>query len=409
MLSTLLTIVIGVLTATLIRLKLQQNRLQQKLRSFEEEKLIQSWAFYEPLYDFIHSRDYKARLTQIRSEKKSMEDNGKAVVSISNGNWTLQGNEEQGQSLINAYKELVLETFKNECEYAINKLNHNNINAREKIIKYQYSRLNKMSRIAQCEISYSYYDWCLKELQLTYELKQIEQEEQEQKKRENDERRVIEKIKKAKQEAENAQQKKIQYQQEIERIRWEMQQNVGIQLQEYQSQIQQLEKQVAQANSEEEKAVSRYQEFTSGTIYIISNVDSFKDKDIYRIGMNRKNLDGFIRDINRAVPFPFNVHAKIFSENGLDIEKRLHDRFRDRRVNKLNTNREFFRVSLDEIKQAIYEISKETGDLKNIPPFEIFERVPSAHEPHKNLLIEKNNEYSSASKSYPDDEMAEKK
>lgn len=406
MLSTILVIVIGVLTATLIRLKLQQNRLQQKLRSFEEEKLIQSWAFYEPLYDFIHSRDYKTRLIQIRSEQKSMEDNGKAVVSISNGNWTLQGNEEQGKNLINAYKKLVLETFKNECEYAINKLNHNNIKAREKIIKNQYLRLNKMSRIAECEISYSYYDWCLKELQLTYELKQIEQEEQEQKKKEDQDRRVIEKIKKAKQEAEKAQQRKIQYQQEIERIRLEMQQAVGIQLQEYQAKIQQLEKQVAQANSEEEKAVSRYQELNSGTIYIISNVDSFKDKEIYRIGMNRKNLDGFINDINRAVPFPFNVHAKIFSENGLDIEKRLHERFRDRRVNKLNTNREFFRVSLDEIKQAIYEISKETGDLKNIPPFEIFERVPSAHEHHKTLSIEKNNEYSSVSKSYPDDEMA---
>jgi hypothetical protein len=406
MLSTLLVIVIGVLTATLIRLKLQQNRLQHKLRSFEEEKLIQSWAFYEPLYDFIHSRDYKTRLIQIRSEQKSMEDNGTAVVSISNRNWTLQGNEEQGQNLISAYKKLLLETFKNECEYAINKLNYNNINARGKIIKNQYLRLNKMSKIVDCEISYSYYDWCLKELQLTYELKQIEQEEQEQKKRENDERRVIEKIKKAKQEAENAQQKKIQYQQEIERIRWEMQQTVGIQLQEYQSQIQQLEKQVAQANSEEEKAVSRYQKLNSGTLYIISNVDSFKDKDIYRIGMNRKNLDGFISDINRAVPFPFNVHAKIFSENGLHIEKLLHERFRDRRVNKLNTNREFFRVSLDEIKQAIYEISKETGDLKNIPPFEIFERVPSAHEPHKTLSRENNNEYSSTSKSYPDDEMA---
>jgi hypothetical protein len=409
MLSTLLTIVIGVLTATLIRLKLQQNQLQQKLRSFEEEKLIQSWAFYEPLYDFIHSRDYKTHLTQILSDQKSMEDNGKAVVRINNQNWTIKENEQQGNKLIEAYQKLVLETFKNECEYAINKLNNNNIASREKIIKHKYSNLNKMSKIADCEISYSYYDLRLKELQLTYELKQIEQEEQEQKKKENDERRVIEKIKKAKQEAENAQQRKIQYQEEIERIRWEMQQAVGIQLQEYQAKIQQLEKQVAQANSEEEKAVSRYQEFTSGTIYIISNVDSFKDKDIYRIGMNRKNLDGFISDINRAVPFPFNVHAKIFSENGLDIEKRLHERFRDRRVNKLNTNREFFRVSLDEIKQAIYEISKETGDLKNIPTFEIFERVPSAHEHHKTLSIEKNNEYSSASKSYPDDEMAEKK
>ena len=234
MLSTLLVIVIGVLTATLIRLKLQQNRLQQKLRSFEEEKLIQSWAFYEPLYDFIHSRDYKTRLIQIRSEQKSMEDNGKAVVSISNGNWTLQGNEEEGQNLIDAYKKLVLETFKNECEYAINKLNHNNIKAREKIIKYQYSRLNKMSKIAKCEISYSYYDWRLKELQLTYELKQIEQEEQEQKKKEDRDRRVNEKINKAEQEAEIARNKKIQYQQEIEKIRIEMQQAVGIELQEYQ-------------------------------------------------------------------------------------------------------------------------------------------------------------------------------
>ena len=404
MLSTLLVIVIGVLTATLIRLKLQQNRLQQKLRSFEEEKLIQSWAFYEPLYDFIHSRDYKTRLIQIRSEQKSMEDNGKAVVSISNGNWTLQGNEEEGQNLIDAYKKLVLETFKNECEYAINKLNHNNIKAREKIIKYQYSRLNKMSKIAKCEISYSYYDWRLKELQLTYELKQIEQEEQEQKKKEDRDRRVNEKINKAEQEAEIARNKKIQYQQEIEKIRIEMQQAVGIELQEYQRKNQQLEEQLAQATSLEQKAVLRCQKLKSGTIYIISNFGSFNEKEVYRIGMNRNNLAAFIREINWAVPFPFDVHAEIFSENGSDTEKRLHERFRDRRVNKHNTNREFFRVSLDEIEQAVYEIAKQTGDLKNIPRFE---REPPAYEYRKTLHIEeKHNHRSSTTNSYPKDEKA---
>jgi phosphopantetheine adenylyltransferase len=67
--------------------------------------------------------------------------------------------------------------------------------------------------------------------------------------------------------------------------------------------------------------------------------------------------------MNPVVPFPFDVHFKIHSEDALDTLKRLHGRFQARRVNLLNDRRDFFQVSIDEIAQAIDEINKQTGVL----------------------------------------------
>ena len=92
----------------------------------------------------------------------------------------------------------------------------------------------------------------------------------------------------------------------------------------------------------------------AGYVYVISNIGSFGE-GVYKIGMTRR-LDPMerVRELGDAsVPFTFDVHALIFSDDAPKLEAALHRKFADRRVNMVNNRREFFRVSLDEIEKVV--------------------------------------------------------
>ena len=87
-----------------------------------------------------------------------------------------------------------------------------------------------------------------------------------------------------------------------------------------------------------------------------NDIGSF-GRDIYKIGMTRR-LDPIdrIRELsNASVPFPYDVHAMIFSEDAPSLEAKLHNIFDDLKVNKINGRKEFFHVKLSEIEKVISE------------------------------------------------------
>ena len=106
-------------------------------------------------------------------------------------------------------------------------------------------------------------------------------------------------------------------------------------------------------------------------MYIISNVGAFGE-GVYKIGMTRRldPMDRIDELGDASVPFDFDVHALIFSENAPALEAALHHAFEDRKLNMINTRREFFRVSLDEIKKVVRENYDKTVEFVDIPPAE---------------------------------------
>ncbi|MES1524119.1 GIY-YIG nuclease family protein, partial [Vibrio cholerae] len=89
----------------------------------------------------------------------------------------------------------------------------------------------------------------------------------------------------------------------------------------------------------------------AGHVYVISNIGSFGD-NVYKIGMTRR-LEPMerVKELGDAsVPFSFDVHAMIYSENAPALENELHKKFDFQRLNLINTRKEFFAVTLDEIK-----------------------------------------------------------
>ena len=390
------------------RLNIQVRSLQGKLSGLTEEDYLLSLGFYEPKYDFISSDYYQQRFEQVTLERKKMVKDKMAAVCYSHRGWTVAGDEKKGKQFIVNYLNLLRGTFDTICESAISEAKTSNINKLEKRIKSNFEKLNKLSDIIQCKITEQYLKIRLIELDIKYEMEAKKQEEREIDKliREQlaQEKKQREAIEKARQEAEEAEQREKQYQEEREKIRQEMTQAVGQQLEELERKNGQLDRLIAKAQADKKDANLRTINLKSGCIYVISSM-GLLEEDIYRICMTqRDDPDRYIREMNPVVPFPFEIHFKVYSEDVSDTLKRLHQRFHNRRVNKVNERREFFRVSKDEIDRAISEIANETGVLKNIQRFDV---IPLENEYLRTRAIErKDNQSSSFSTNYREDETA---
>lgn len=121
--------------------------------------------------------------------------------------------------------------------------------------------------------------------------------------------------------------------------------------------IRTLEAQLAQVIADKERAISMAQLTRSGFVYVISNVGTM-GSDVVKIGMTRR-IDPMerVRELGDAsVPFQFDVHTIIRTDDAPRLEKQLHERFKHKRVNLMNNRKEFFEVALPDVKQAILEL-----------------------------------------------------
>lgn len=122
----------------------------------------------------------------------------------------------------------------------------------------------------------------------------------------------------------------------------------------YEAQLSELQIQLAEAEARNQRALSMAQQTRSGHVYIISNIGSFGE-NVYKIGMTRRlePLDR-VRELGDAsVPFPFDVHAMIYSEDAPTLETELHKYFAKHQMNKVNPKKEFFKTNLDDIKSYL--------------------------------------------------------
>ena len=95
----------------------------------------------------------------------------------------------------------------------------------------------------------------------------------------------------------------------------------------------------------------------AGNVYIISNLGSFGE-NVFKIGMTRRlDPQDRVNELGSAsVPFKFDVHSFIFSEDAVGLEKKLHDMLNDKLLNKVNLRKEFFKISIEELEELISSI-----------------------------------------------------
>lgn len=327
--------------------KLQEAQEEKAVLQVEPIPLREQHDFvehglYEPLYDFDSSQGYAAKLEELREEQKFAIKEKSAVVFYTE--WTAEGSRTKGKKMENEYSKLLLRAFNGECDALIMKVRYNNVRAIEKRIDSLYEAVNKLGKTYMCEISFEYYQLKLRELYLVHEYqekKQAEVEEQRQiREQMREEERAMREIERAIMDAER---EEARYEKALEKARQEAEQATGAKHMRLEGEIERLQTLLDEAHQNRERAKSRAEMTHSGYVYIISNIGSFGE-DVYKIGMTRRldPMDRVAELGDASVPFTFDVHAMIFSEDAPRLEAALHRAFDSRRVNRINLRKEFF-------------------------------------------------------------------
>lgn len=360
---------------TISSLKMNRDKSQKELDFINQAISLKTddihlleVGYYEAGYEFEDLPAYEAALRRIREEQKQMlrkdgsEGDGSAAAFCSE---TIRFNESvsQGRSMIKKILKLMLRAFNGECDSYIARVNYKNISAMEKRIETSHEQINRLGESWYCSISNKYLENRIEELRLSYSYEEAKQKEKEEqaliREQMREEEKAIREIEKAREQAEND---KAKYADMLEKAKAEAQQATDQDKHKLNEKIIKLEALLAEAEVKRQRAISRAQMTRSGYVYVISNVGSFGEH-VYKIGMTRRDkpLDR-VRELGDAsVPFPFDVHALIPTNDAPSLENTLHKRFNLRRVNFENIKKEFFRVTIDEIRDELYKIHQEEG------------------------------------------------
>ena len=347
---------------------LQRNLEQKKyeLIVMDEELLMQEFGLYKPLYNFVDSEGYKDRLATVREQQKTMIKNKVAITGAND--WTVNGKKSEGQKMINQTTKVLLRAFNNESESAIDRVKFNNFDTSKKRIEKSYEQINKCGITMKIRISPQYLELKKQELHLAYEFAQKKEEEKEALRQQRAELREQEKLEKElKKEREKLEKERTHflnalasYEEQLKIAKEEFRAEIIIKINEIKEKLGELTK-------IEESLDYREQNNSAGYVYVISNLGAFGE-DVYKIGVTRRlePMDRVKELGDASVPFEFDVHAMIFTDDAFGLEKTLHNTFDDRRLNKVNTRREFFKLKIDEIEKIVRENHNKTVEFKKI-------------------------------------------
>ncbi|RYZ82681.1 MAG: DUF4041 domain-containing protein, partial [Proteobacteria bacterium] len=332
--------------------------LEQQIQLYRDTLELHEHGLYEPTFNFDDSEKYKNAITANYQRQKDAIQNETAVVS--SNQWTVNGSVTEGRKMTKKYIKLMLFAFNGECDSIIGKVKWNNAEKSKDRIRKSYETVNKQGETQQISISHRFLELKLEELALTYEyeLKKYEEKEEQRMIREQmkEEERARKEYERAQKEAEDEEK---QYQKYLDKARKELAGATGEDLKALNEKIAKLEEDLAEAELKRQRAISMAQMTKVGHIYVISNVGSFGD-DVYKIGMTRRlePMDRVKELGDASVPFQFDVHAIIYSENAPQLEGELHRKFNDKRVNQVNGRKEFFQVPLQDIENFVKSHTK---------------------------------------------------
>ena len=354
--------------------KLIEKQIDEKRKEIivlDEEILLESFALYKPKYSFLSSDEYKNKLDSIRDKQKQLIKDGRAVEA--NENWTVNNSKVEGRKMVNDMKKLLLRSFNNECDYCVDNIKFNNIESNENRIEKSYEALNKLGRIMNARITDNYRKLKYEELYLAFEYQQKKQEEKEEQKKAREELREQQKLE---QEIRQAREKIVKEKKHFNLAIKELESKLAdskndAERENIEQKLKEVKNQYAELEKEEKVIDYREQNAKAGYVYIISNIGAFGE-NVYKIGMTRRlvPMDRIDELGDASVPFSFDVHALIFSENAPGLESKLHEHFYNNRINKLNNRKEFFRADIHEIETVVKKNYDKVVDILKEAPAE---------------------------------------
>jgi predicted nuclease with TOPRIM domain len=325
------------------------DRLKAEVATLEEQLEDIAVGLYCPHFHFDDPEDYKAAIEHVRADMKAAVKGGRAAVC--KVQWSVGNSQKDGERMQKQYLKLMLRAFNGECDAAIANVDWNNVTKMEARIEKAHSLVNDTGTVMQMEVTREYLELRLKELRLVHEHAQKKREQLEEQRQIREQMREEERVQRELDRAQAAAEAEEQrFQRALTKAREEAAKAKGAEVGELAEKVRLLEQQLEAAHTQRERAISRAQQTKSGHVYVISNVGSFGE-DVFKIGMTRR-LDPLdrVKELGDAsVPFEFDIHAMIYSEDAPGLEATLHRQLAGDRVNLVNERKEFFRVDLQRL------------------------------------------------------------
>lgn len=338
--------------------------------TFDDALLMQEFGLYEPRYDFANSSQYKDRLKEVREREKQMIRDKSAYTG--NMNWTVNNSKAQGRKMVGDVQKLLMRSFNDEADEAIQKVKHSNFDASLERIRKSAEQISKLGRTWDIRINPSYVQLKVDELHLAFEFAQAKEREREElrelKAREREEAKLRKEIE---EQRKKLNKEKAQYERALSDLKKQLASCSDDERAAIEARIAEITANLAEVDKGIEDVDYREANQRAGYVYIISNIGSFGE-DVYKIGMTRRlePMERVYELGDASVPFNFDVHAMIFTDDAPGLETALHNRFADSKVNLVNQRREFFHCTLDEIMQAVKENFDKTVEFVEVPEAE---------------------------------------
>lgn len=343
---------------------------KQQIITLDEAILVQEFGLYSPRYDFSNAIEYKEKLTQIRNQQKECIKNDTALLG--NTNWTVNNSAAKGKKMVKDMQKLLLRAFNSECDEIISKIKYNNIDASVKRINASAAAISKLGTIMDISITSKYLNLKIQEAYLALEYQLKKQQEKEEAKEARAQMREAAKLQREiEEQRKKIEKEKTHYQRALQTVLKQLETATAEEKDALLAKRSELEKELGNIEISLTDIDYREANQRAGYVYVISNIGSFGE-NIFKIGMTRRlDPQDRIDELGSAsVPFNFDVHAMIFSDDAPALEAALHRAFENQKLNMVNQRREFFHATLDEIKEVIKNNFDKTVEFIDIPDAE---------------------------------------
>ena len=306
-----------------------------------DEWVLQEVGIYRYHHPLESAAAYKDKLGELSARIADLVKS-KAAIEMSN-TFTYDNSLAKGRRMSADLAKLMLRAYNAEVDSSIRALRAGNVVTAKKRVEASRESIKRLGRMMQMQIGDPYHALRLEEVELTADFMMKKQEEKEAAREERERLREERKV-----EAELAAERE-----KLTKERNHLM-NALAALQRDGTTDAELESRLAAVDEAIVQNDFRAANIRAGYVYVISNRGAF-GPGVVKIGLTRR-----LEPLNRinelggaSVPFRFDVHCLIFSEDAVGLETELHHQFNDRRVNHANTRKEFFFVDPGEVREAL--------------------------------------------------------
>ncbi|MGW7433355.1 DUF4041 domain-containing protein [Streptomyces sp. NPDC054861] len=325
------------------------TELRARIVTTDETVLLQEAGIYAYRHQLHDAIAYRSRLDSLKAEIKDLARNDQAVLAATD--WTVNGSAREGRKMIRDFSKLMLRAYNAEADYAVRAMRPHRLTSLVDRLYKSRETIARLGATMHIRISDAYHDARVRELQLTADFLHKKEEEKE-----------------AQREARAREREEAAAQRELDRAREKLHKELNhyeaalerLRAQGNDEAVRDMEAKLAEIQQTLQDVDARAANVRTGYVYVVSNIGAFGDS-IVKIGMTRRlePLDRVYELSGAAVPFRFDVHALIFSKDAVGLETRLHQEFADRRVNRVNSRKEFFYVTPAEVRTALERFAGE--------------------------------------------------